>query len=165
MKSLHSKSRLTKSIVRTGVIVTSLALAGNAFAANTKHVAAKAAPHHVVHHAAATTHRQVVWQRPAFPFFAGLFGLPLSAPVTVHARHSTHGSADSSGGYDPTFDTPSATVEIDNSASDEAAAAAAAASEQNLNDSMALTASMAAAEQQNDAANAAMVQEDVNAGM
>ena len=43
MTSLHSKSRLTHSLVRTGILVTSLALAGNAFAANTTHVAAKTA--------------------------------------------------------------------------------------------------------------------------
>jgi hypothetical protein len=79
------------------------------------------------------------------------------------ASHRSSGT--SSGGYDPSFDSPSPSTPIDNSASDAAAASAAAASEQNLNDEMALTASMAAAEQQNDAANAATLQTEINAGM
>lgn len=70
-----------------------------------------------------------------------------------------------SGTYDPTFDSPSPPTPIDNSASDAAAAAAAAASQQSLNDEMALNASMAAAEQQNEAANAAALQTEINAGM
>jgi len=80
------------------------------------------------------------------------------------ASHRSSGTS-SSGGYDPSFDSPSPSTPIDNSASDAAAASAAAASEQNLNDEMALTASMAAAEQQNDAANAAALQTEINAGM
>ena len=80
------------------------------------------------------------------------------------ASHRSSGTS-SSGGYDPSFDSPSPSTPIDNSASDAAAASAAAASEQNLNDEMALTASMAAAEQQNDAANAATLQTEINAGM
>jgi hypothetical protein len=63
------------------------------------------------------------------------------------------------------FDSPATSTPIDNDASDAAAAAAAAVSGQNLNDSMALTASMAAAEQQNDAANAAALRTEINAGM
>jgi hypothetical protein len=74
-------------------------------------------------------------------------------------------SEQSSGTYDPSFDSPTTSTPIDNSASDAAAASAAAVSEQNLNDDMAMTASMAAAEQENDAANAAALQTEINAGM
>jgi hypothetical protein len=92
------------------------------------------------------------------PQYAGI----VQSAMKQAASHRSYGT--SSGGYDPTFDSPSPSTPIDNSASDAAAASAAAASEQNLNDEMALTASMAAAEQQNDAANAAALQTEINAG-
>ena len=93
------------------------------------------------------------------PQYAGI----VQSAMKQAAAHRSYGT--SSGGYDPTFDSPSPSTPIDNSASDAAAASAAAASEQNLNDEMALTASMAAAEQQNDGANAAALQTEINAGM
>ncbi len=93
------------------------------------------------------------------PQYAGI----VQSAISQAASHRSSGT--SSGGYDPSFDSPSPSTPIDNSASDAAAASAAAASEQNLNDEMALTASMAAAEQQNDAANAATLQTEINAGM
>jgi hypothetical protein len=93
------------------------------------------------------------------PQYAGI----VQSAMKQAATHRSYGT--SSGGYDPSFDSPSPSTPIDNSASDAAAASAAAASEQNLNDEMALTASMAAAEQQNDAANAATLQTEINAGM
>ena len=93
------------------------------------------------------------------PQYAGI----VQSAISQAAPHRSSGT--SYGGYDPSFDSPSPSTPIDNSASDAAAAAAAAASEQNLNDEMALTASMAAAEQQNDAANAASLQTEINAGM
>jgi hypothetical protein len=163
MKSLHSKSRLTKSLVRTGILVTSLALAGNAFAANPGHVAAKTAAHHVVHHAASARHRQVVWQQPVFPFFAGLFGLPIPFPVTTHAARGT--SSSDAGGYDPTFDSPSPAVEVDNSQSQAAIDAADQAMQQEVQSLQDMNASNAAAEAQNDAANAATQQYMINNGM
>lgn len=95
------------------------------------------------------------------PQYAGI----VQSAMRQAALHRPSGTYESSGTYDPSFDSPSASTPIDNSASDAAAAAAAAASEQNLNDSMALTASMAAAEQENDAANAATLQTEINAGM
>ena len=125
--------------------------------------------------------------RPAYPYPAGghfgaepginvgqlvgtMLGMvpPQYAGIVQSAMRqavSHRSSATSSGGYDPSFDSPSPSTPIDNSASDAAAASAAAASEQNLNDEMALTASMAAAEQENDAANAAALQTEINAGM
>jgi hypothetical protein len=81
-------------------------------------------------------------------------------------RQASHrSSSTSSGTYDPSFDSPTTSTPIDNSASDAAAASAAAVSEQNLNDDMAMAASMAAAEQENDVANAAALQTEINAGM
>jgi len=93
------------------------------------------------------------------PQYAGI----VQSAMRQAASHRSFGT--SSGGYDPSFDSPSTSTPIDNSASDAAAASAAAVSEQNLNDDMAMTASMAAAEQENDAANAAALQTEINAGM
>jgi hypothetical protein len=93
------------------------------------------------------------------PQYAGI----VQSAMRQAASHRSSGT--SSGGYDPSFDSPSSSTPIDNSASDAAAASAAAVSEQNLNDETAMTASMAAAEQQNDAANAATLQTEINAGM
>jgi hypothetical protein len=151
------RSHTTKSLLRCGVIVTSLALATNAFAADIP----------IPHPAAAAAHvtRSVVArnQRPAFvqsagigQLFQGLFGLPI--PVTV-------GSARDTGGYDPTFDSPSSAVDVDNSQSQAAIDASDQAMQQEDQSLQDMNASMAAAEQQNDAANAAVVQTDINAGM
>jgi hypothetical protein len=93
------------------------------------------------------------------PQYAGI----VQSAMRQAASHGSSGT--SSGTYDPSFDSPTTSTPIDNSASDAAADAAAAASEQNLNDDTAMTASMAAAEQENDAANAAATQIDINAGM
>jgi hypothetical protein len=93
------------------------------------------------------------------PQYAGI----VQSAMKQAASHRSSGSA--SGTYDPSFDSPSTSMPIDNSASDAAAASAAAVSEQNLNDDSAMTASMAAAEQENDAANAAALQTEINAGM
>jgi len=150
------RSHTTKSLLRCGVIVTSLALATNAFAADipVRHPAAAA---HVTHRVVARN------QEPAFvqpagigQLFQGLFGLPI--PVTV-------GSASDTGGYDPTFDSPSPAVEVDNSQSQAAIDASDQAMQQEDQSLQDLDASIAAAEQQNDAANAAAVQTDINAGM
>jgi hypothetical protein len=147
----------TKSLLRCGVIVTSLALATNAFAAAIP-IPHPAAAAHVTHRVAARR------QRPAFvqpagigQLFQGLFGLPV--PVAV-------GSARGTGGYDPTFDSPtSSTVDVDNSQSQAAIDASDQAMQQEDQSLQDLDASIAAAEQQNDAANAAALQTDINAGM
>jgi len=153
------RSHTTKSLLRCGVIVTSLALATNAFAADIP------IPHPAV--AAHVTHSVVARnQRPAFvqsagigQLFQGLFGLPI--PVTV-------GSARDTGGYDPTFDSPtydSSAVDVDNSQSQAAIDASDQAIQQEDQSLQNLDASVAAAEQQNDAANAATLQTELNAGM
>jgi hypothetical protein len=74
-----------------------------------------------------------------------------------------------SGGYSPSYDY--STAAADNSASDAAAAQAALDADaetqtiNELNDINAQTASMAAAEEENDDANAAALQTEINAGM
>ena len=152
------RSHTTKSLLRCGVIVTSLALATNAFAADIP-IPHPAAAAHVTHRVVARN------QRPAFvqptgigQLFQGLFGLPI--PVTV-----TAGAASDTGGYDPTFDSPSPTVDVDNSQSQAAIDASDQAMQQEDQSLQDMDASVAAAEQQNDAANAAAVQTDINAGM
>ncbi len=150
------RSHTTKSLLRCGVIVTSLALATTAFAADIP-IPHPAAAAHVTHSVVARN------QRPAFvrpagigQLFQGLFGLPI--PVTV-------GSARDTGGYDPTFDSPTLAVDVDNSQSQAAIDASDQAMQQEDQSLQDLDASVAAAEQQNDAANAAAVQTDINAGM
>jgi hypothetical protein len=151
------RAHTTKSLVRCGVIVASLALATNAFAADIP-IPHPAAAAHVTHRVVARN------QRPAFvqpagiaQLFQGLFGLPI--PVTVSSARDT------GGGYDPTFDSPSPAVDVDNSQSQAAIDASDQAMQQEDQSLQDLDASIAAAEQQNDAANAAAVQTDINAGM
>jgi len=91
---------------------------------------------------------------------------PQYAAIVQNAmRHPS--SRGSSGTYDPSWDSPSydTSAPIDNSAEDAAAAAAANAETQEANDLSALDASIAAAEEQNDEANAATLQTEINAGM
>ena len=146
----------TKSLLRCGVIAASIALATNAFAAGVP-IPHPASAAHVTHRVVARN------QRPAFVQAAGigqlvqgLFGLPIPLPV---------GSVGDTGGYDPTFDSPSPAVDVDNSQSQAAIDASDQAMQQEDQSLQDLDASIAAAEQQNDAANAAMVQTDINAGM
>jgi hypothetical protein len=153
------RSHTTKSLLRCGVIVASLALATNAFAANIP-IPHPAAAAHVTHRVVARN------QSPAFvqpagigQLFQGLFGLPI--PVTV-----TAGAASDTGGYDPTFDSPtSSTVDVDNSQSQAAIDASDQAQQQVDQDTFQMDESVINTEAQNDAANAAMVQTDINAGM
>jgi hypothetical protein len=152
------RSHTTKSLLRCGVIVTSLALATNAFAADIP-IPHPAAAAHVTHRVVARNQRAAFVQPAGIgQLFQGLFGLPI--PVTV-----TAGAASDTGGYDPTFDSPSPTVDVDNSQSQAAIDASDQAMQQEDQSLQDLNASIAAAEQQNDAANAAAVQTDINAGM
>jgi len=150
------RSHTTKSLLRCGVIVTSLALATSAFAA------AIAIPHpaaaaHATHRVVVRNRRPAVVQRAGIgQLFQGLFGVPI--PVTV-------GAARDAGGYDPTFDSPSSAVDVDNSQSQAAIDASDQAMQQEDQSLQDLDASIAAAEQQNDAANAATLQTEINAGM
>ena len=149
----------TKSLLRCGVIAASIALATNAFAARVP-IPHPASAAHVTHRVVARN------QRPAFVQAAGigqlvqgLFGLPIPLPV---------GSVGDTGGYDPTFDSPtydSSTAGVDNSQSQAAIDASDQAMQQEDQSLQDLDASIAAAEQQNDAANAAALQTEINAGM
>jgi len=99
-KSLSTKSLITKSLIRSGIVAASLTLAGSAFAAGLP-----------IPHAATTTNTAHMTQRvDVGPLYQGLFGMPI--PV-----HVTAGTAGDTGGYDPTFDSPSPTVDVDNSQS------------------------------------------------
>ena len=151
------RSHTAKSLLRCGVIVASLALAGNALAADIP-VPHPTAAAHVTHSVVARN------QRPAFvqpagigQLFQGLFGLPI--PVTVRSARDT-------GGYDPTIDSPtydSSTAGVDNGQSQAAIDASDQAMQQEDQSLQDLDASIAAAEQQNDAANAAALQTEINA--
>ena len=80
------------------------------------------------------------------------------------ASHRYAGSSDTSG-YSPSYDSPSPTVDVDNSLSQAAIDASDQAMQQEDQALQQLDDSIAAAEAQNDAANAAAVQTDINAGM
>lgn len=164
------------------MIIASLALSGNAFAAaaqaashvktstTTAHAAqARVAGHgvakHVVAKNGAPRRAYALARRPADlgQFFQSLFGGGWPGRVSRQASHGSPGASD----WTPTFDNWS-TVDT-SSAFNDAQAAADTAAElqaiQSMNDTNALTASMAAAEAQNDAANAATLQTEINAGM
>jgi hypothetical protein len=91
-----------------------------------------------------------------------LFGGALPIP---YGSHYTGTAGSDQGSYDPSFDTPTQPTVVDNTASDEAIAASAAAIQDNDANLAALDASISAAEAQNDAANAATQQYDINNGM
>jgi hypothetical protein len=150
MTFLKTKSIAKKSLtVSCGLLIASLALTGNALAAN--------APVAKTAHARPVTH--VVWRAPAQrdlgQIFGGFFGFPFAVGV----------ASQDTGGYDPTFDSPSPTVEVDNSQSQAAIDASDQAIQGMDQDLQALDQSIAASEQQNDAANAATLQTEINAGM
>jgi len=160
MTSFDTRSFLTKSVIRTGIIVASLALAGNTFAAGDTHVAVNAlrTAHPAQTHVTRDYNYQQVTPAPVAQIFTGLFGLPI--PVTV-----TAGVASDTGGYDPTFDSPSPTVDVDNSQSQAAIDASDQAMQQVDQDTFQMDESLINTEAQDDAANAAMQQDLINNGM
>ena len=177
MNLLKTKSLKTTSIISTALIVASLALTGNAATAANLPVH-KTAPTAQVSNPRAAVHVAARrWIPPAQlnfdvgQFIQGMLGGPLPPQyaqivrnaVRESASHRYAGSSDSSG-YSPSYD-PSPTVDVDNSQSQAAIDASDQAMQQEDQSLQDLDASIAAAEQQNDAANAAMVQTDINAGM
>lgn len=155
--------RKSKSIV-SGVLLA----AALTFNASTAMAAAtpvhKAAATHVVRHVAAAKRRPVVRQQAALPqFFSGMFGLPIPFAVTAHAARATAKS--DAGSYEPTFDSASSAVAVDNSQSQAAIDASDQALQQMDQNIQDMNASNAAAEAQNDAANAATQQYMINNGM
>lgn len=148
-----------RSIVPYGLVVASLVLSGvTASEAHAADVHAKThRPAHMVTHVA-RRHVAPAQQQPDFigQFFQGLFGGPQVATMGRGSRSEQGqyvGSDDS-----PTYDT-SPPPSDDSQASVDAEVQAI----QQMNDENALNASMQAAEQQNDAANAATLQTDINA--
>ncbi len=162
MTSLKTMTSLKiRSLIPCGMIVASLALSGNAIAADANVKSAPAHSHHarVVTHAAPRRHYAAARQPDDFgQFIQSLFG----GGWTVRTSRGDAGSDAGSYDWSPSVDT---SVPTDNGA---AAAQAASDAEvqaiQQMNDENALNASMAAAEQQNDAANAAALQTEINAG-
>jgi hypothetical protein len=145
-----------KSIVPYGLVVASLVLSGvTASEAHAAAVHAKAAkPAHVITHVA---HRHVapVQQPDRFAqFFQGLFAPPMAGAARGRAEQGEYVPSDS-----PTYDT--STPSDDSSAASDAEAQAI----QQMNDENSLIQSMQAAQEQNDEANAATVQTEINAGM
>jgi hypothetical protein len=144
-----------KSIVPYGLVIGTLILSGTmASEANAAALHTKATkPAHAVTH---VVRRHVVPARidPVAQFFQDLFG---GAPIVRTARgHAGEGYADS-----PTYDTSTPVTNNDAQAASDAEVQAM----QQLNDENALNASMQAAEEQNDEANAATLQTEINAGM
>src|SRR5208337_3231798 len=96
-----------KTLITAVILSTSLALSGNVAMAAATQAHKTAAATHVTRHVANA--RRPAQREVALPnIFGALFGLPI--PVTV-------GSARDTGGYDPTFDSPSSAVDVDNSQS------------------------------------------------
>jgi hypothetical protein len=182
MNLLKTKSLKTTSLISTGLIVASLAFTGNAAMAANLPVHKAAATTHVVQPRVAT---HVVARRPGPPaqlgfdvggFVQAMFGgsLPPQYAQIVqnalrgaasHKYAGSGGSARDTGGYDPAFDSPSPSVDVDNSQSQAAIDASDQAMQQEDQSLQDMDASNAAAEQQNDAANAAATQIDINNGM
>jgi len=162
-----------KSLMTAGLLIVSLALTGNAaMAANTQvHTATK--PVHVTQPrvaARAAVRRPYAYVPGPMPFdigqfIQGMLGGPLPPQYAQIVQNAMRESAShrSSGSYD--FSPSSPTVDVDNSQSQAAIDASDQAIQQEDQSLQDLDASVAAAEQQNDAANAAALQTDINAGM
>ena len=172
-----------KTLITTAIVAASLALIGTAA------IAATAQPHKTVQihkpvravhvaHARPAAHYAARYRGPRNQlgfdvglFIQGMLGGPLPPQyaqivqnaMRESASHRSSGSYESSGSYD--FSPSSPTVDVDNSQSQAAIDASDQAIQQEDQSLQDLDASVAAAEQQNDAANAAALQTDINAGM
>jgi hypothetical protein len=153
-----------KSVVPYSLVIASLVMSG--VTASEAHAAAAharaAKPEHVVTHVVRRRAAPVEQIDPVAQFFQGLFG---GVPVMRTARGRTNESeyvADS-----PTYDTFASSYDSSASSSNDAQAASDAEVQaiQQMNDENALVASMQAAEEQNDEANAATLQTEINSGM
>jgi hypothetical protein len=161
-----------KSLITTGVLIASLSLgASAAMAANTTHKTASAA--HVshtrtaVHVAARKRAPRAQLNVDIGQFIQGMLGGgPVPYANLIRDAERMPASRRSSGSsYSPSYDS-SAGAPASCAACDSQAASDQEVQEiQQMNDTSALTASMAAAEEQNDAANAATLQTEINAGM
>jgi hypothetical protein len=148
-----------KSSITRAVVIASLALTGNAaMAAN---MPAHKYVSHISHaHAGVRVASRLPYGQPQADigqFIQSMFGGGF--PMQYSSRRA-RGSQDWSPSYDssPAIDTSSAGTDA------QAASDAESQAIQSMNDTNALNASMAAAEAQNDAANAATLQTEINAG-
>ena len=159
-----------KSLITRAVLIASLALTGNAA------MAANITTHHttrVVAHAHPAVHAVPRTQLNADigQFIQSMLG---GGPVAysrlvqdaMRARPSSRSQGSSQGSYDwtPSYDSSPAIDESSAAQQSQAASDAENQAIQSMNDTNAMNASMAAAEQQNDAANAAALQTEINAG-
>jgi hypothetical protein len=164
--STDKKSLFTKSLIPSALVAVSLVLTGGtAMAAEAQiHHSPKVA--HAIHpHAAprvAARYRQppVAGNNDLGQFIAGFFGGVMPQQYSRAESRRGSGRYASSPSYDnsPSIDTSSAGTDA------QAASDQEAQQMQQMNDENALNASTAAAEQQNDAANAATLQTEINAG-
>jgi hypothetical protein len=166
-----------KSLLTGGLLIVSLALTGNAaMAASTQihahpkavHVAQpRVASRAISRNAASRRHTYALAPLPfgAGQFIQSILGGPLPPQYAQIVRNALREgpSRGSAGAYDspsyPAVDTGSAANDALVASQQENQAI------QEMNDTNAQTASMAAAEAQNDAANAATLQTEINAGM
>ena len=173
MNLLNSKS-LIKSVVASALVVSSLALAVNGAAAANPPAVHKPPSVQVQHR---TAPARIAARRSAPPvqygfdigqFIQGMLGGPLPPQYAQIVRNAmAHRSAGGRGTYEPGYEPPtySDPALVDNSQSQAAIDASDQAMQQEDQSLQDMDASVAAAEQQNDAANAAAQQTEINAGM
>jgi hypothetical protein len=155
--NIEPKESVMKSLITGGLLVASLALIGNTAMAATR-PAHKHAPvvRHIVQRLPQGQTNGDIGQ-----FFQSIFGgQPAQySRLTARASRQSRGSYDGSPSYDssPAVDTSSAGTDA------QAASDAEVQAIQSMNDENALNASTAAAEAQNDAAQAAAIQTEINA--
>jgi hypothetical protein len=152
-----------KSLIASGLVVVSVALAGTAAQAASVHVHKTARVAHAVVHRGASGRVARVQPGDTIGQFMQFFfgGAPWRYAGVTTGRHSAF--SDRSSSESSTFDTSVQSPTYDSAPSSGPDTTAAAI--QSMNDEAALNASMAAAEQQNEAAQAAAIQTEINAGM
>jgi hypothetical protein len=166
-----------KSLITTGVLATALALSGAAAMAATGHVHKAAKSAHVtksahVAHTRAAKHVTAQRRQPgnlnadiAQFIQSMLSGGPVQYQNLVRdARRASVTRGASGSSYSPSYDYSTAAPASCASCDSQAAADQEVQEIQQMNDTNAATASAAAAEEQNDAANAATLQTEINAG-
>jgi hypothetical protein len=165
---IPSRLHISSTISRVALAV-ALTLSANGAMAATSQVHKTIKPAHAVHtrQVAAAKYPQFTQRQFNLPnFIAATFG-GFAVPLVAQASRATgkYAPAASSDDYSPAFDNSSAAVEVDNSQSQAAIDASDQATQQVDQDTFQMDESVISTEAQNDAANAAMVQEDINAGM
>jgi hypothetical protein len=146
-----------KSLIARTVLIAALALTGNAAMAGNMPAHKLTRAHAAVRVAPRLPYRQ---QANIGQFMQSMFGGGWPMQYSARPSRRAAGAQDWSPSYDgsPAVDTSSAGTDAQVASDAEAQAI------QSANDSSALNASMAAAEAQNDAANAATLQTEINAG-